>query len=220
MAFHTRPYLVDVLLGDPAAEPLWASAIWSAVADSLDPLMSSSRGRTAVRSLQYSARKVMRFGRIGWNKAGHQKWTHTAAQLSDSDRSFGSVEVWAPSWTVCGTEDRPPDTFLWIQNEAAIFSRSVSFNPTILLATAKDCDALDERRLTAVRALASVTHPLLHVRKERTWGNAWAVGFTDAIQDLVVTGLFRPGKRHGGVPTVDAFAEAWSEVSGLTRACS
>jgi hypothetical protein len=212
MGFHTRRYIVDVLLGDPAAEPLWSSTAWSAVVGSLDPLMSSARGKEAVRSLQYSLRKPVRFGRIGWNAVGHQKWTLGGPLPSSAGRVFSSVEAWAPSWTICERDNCPPDTFLYVQNEAAIFSKGASFNPTVLLATAEDCEALREPRVEAVQALVSWTRPLLHVWKARTWGNSSTVGFTDAIQDLVVTGLFKPGKRHSGVPTVDIFSEPWSEA--------
>jgi hypothetical protein len=123
-----------------------------------------------------------------------------------------------PSWTICERDNRPPDTFLYVGNEVAIFSNSASFNPTVLLATAEDCEALRETRVGAVRALASCTRPLLHLWKVRTWGNPSTVGFTDAMQDIVITGLFRPGRRHSGVPTVESLSEPWAgSTSGLTK---
>ena len=214
MAFHDRRYLVDVLLGDPHTLPLWHDNHWRTAAAALDPIVAAARDKAAVRSLQYEARKPVAFGRIGWNARGHHKWTWSDLEaLQAQGRWFCSMEMWAPSWTICEREDRAPDVFASIHNEQSPGS-AVSFNPVVLVAVAGDYATGQEQRSQLLRALRASVNPLLHVWKERPWGRSSGGGFTDAIQDLAFSGLFKPGQRHGGVPSPAIFAETWTLAAG------
>jgi hypothetical protein len=121
MSFCDRQYVVFVVLGDPGAGPAWSEQRWKLIAEILDPLVLKARDRAAVRSTQLKKgagspnQRSISFGRIGWNSQGHKKWVH-ASPTSDGVE-FIDTEVWAPSWTTCEREARPPDVYVAVRNE-------------------------------------------------------------------------------------------------------
>lgn len=220
MAFHTRKYETFCLLGSPTATPLWHWKPWNAILPTIDPIISAARDRAAVRSDQYHPNQggEVKFGRIGWNEKGHEKWTHGSPSNSPESLQwkFLSVEVWGPSWTTCGRDDLAPDVYLSIINEKLTGSadRKLSFNPVVIFAVA--CDLVAEKSPdihAAVKALAKTTKAKLCGHKVRPWGNSTGVGFNNAIQDLSITGLFKPGPRHTEKVDFDLLAEKWVPYS-------
>src|SRR5438309_1099122 len=71
MAFHTADYDAYVVLGDPAAAPLWRWKVWQRFLPAIDPVIHAARGKPAVRSIQYLPDQagVVKFGRLGWKEA-------------------------------------------------------------------------------------------------------------------------------------------------------
>jgi len=220
MAFHTAKYDVYVALGDPKAAPLWKWKVWHRFFPAIDPLVNAARGKPSVRSTQFLAKLAgdVKFGRLGWKEADHQKWCHGSPTNKDTSRSwrFLSTEVWAPAWTACEGEDLAPDVFLSIADESLEGGprKDLLFNPIVILAVVSE---LADRHPTeldnAVSALREVTKAKLLAYKRRPWGTSvGSDGFTNAIQDLAFGGLFKSGPRHTEEPGVYLFAEKWKKI--------
>jgi hypothetical protein len=221
MAFHDRDFYTYVVLGSPDKPDLWSWDSWSVVVDRITPLARAARGQAAVRTTQYErdGRTSVRFGRIGWNDAGHKKWVHGSP--TNAGRSEGwqflAAELWAPSWSVCERDGRAPDVFFAIRNERLLFARDsdVQFNPTLLLAVATDLGPdVQDLALDSIQALSGHVAAVLTVRQRRSWGKALTGGgFSDAIQDLVHVGLFRVGDHHHRPVDETTFAETtWTRL--------
>jgi hypothetical protein len=221
MAFHTAEYETFVLLGDPSVPPPWDWAVWRRLVPALDPLIRAARGKPAVRSTQYAPDRkgTVKFGRLGWKDADHQKWTHDSPTTGAEARSWGfvDVEVWAPAWTTYEREDRAPDVFLTVANEAlgSGFRQGLLFSPVIVLAVVAELARREPAALAAaVAALRELSAAKLVGHRRRPWGRPFgSVGFTGSIQDLAVSGLFKPGKRHQGELGFHVFAEKWEPVT-------
>jgi hypothetical protein len=215
MSFFDRQYEVFVVLGDPKAEAAWSELRWQRIADIFDPIVQKARDRAAVRSTQLSIgsgspnQRALSFGRIGWNAQGHKKWVHAA---TTGDRAeFISTEVWAPSWTTCEREGRAPDVYLAVRNEQSVPGERVGFNPVFIFALALDQDSqIVSRGRPSAEALATLLGSLLRVRCVRPWGYRHGdVGFTSAVGDLYVTGLFKPGPRNQQPLSLDMLIGRW-----------
>src|SRR5262249_19118656 len=225
MAFHTADYDTIVVLGDPKAQPLWNWPVWQRLLPALNPLMQAARGKAAVRSDQFLPNRsgTVKFGRIGWKESDHQKWTHGSPKNKEDSKSwsFMSVEVWAPAWTVCERENRAPDVFLSVSDESLLgCQRELAFNPVVVLAVVAELAEREAALLsTAVSTLCQLTSPKLAGYRRRPWGiSLGSVGFTNSIQDLAASGLFKPGSRHGRDVGFHLFSEEWKPVSqkGIT----
>jgi hypothetical protein len=221
MAFNTADYDAYVALGDPDAAPLWQWQVWQRFLPAIDPLIGAARGKPAVRSIQYLPDRAgtVKFGRLGWKEADHQRWSHgsPANNAASMSWSFLNLEVWAPAWTVCVREDSAPDVFLSVANEAlgGGYGGGLLFNPVVVFAVVS---ALAVKLPSEVTAAVSALHELTAARfvgyKGRPWGRAiGSGGFTDSIQDLVVSGLFKPGPRHKGTVGPHLFSGDWEPVS-------
>jgi hypothetical protein len=220
MAFHSAAYDAYVVLGDPDATPLWRWEPWQGFAPVVDPLIRSSRGKPALRSTQFrpGGRETVKFGRLGWKETDHQKWAHGSPTTRRNSEAwaFLDVEIWAPTWSQCVREGRAPDVFLSISNESLGGMRDhLLFNPVVVLAVISE---LADRRQALIppvlSALRSLTSAKLVVHSRRPWGKqVGSVGFTSAINDLHVSGLFKPGPRHKReAVTLDLFADGWEIV--------
>jgi hypothetical protein len=213
MRFHERVYDVTVLLGDPSAPPLWRWTAWQEAARALDPLVAEARGPAALRSTQYDGSAEVRFGRIGWNAAGHAKWTHGSPVTGEASLRwrFADAEAWAPGWTACEREDRAPDVFLLVKSEASSGQgQPLAFEPVVLLAAAADLGA-GVQADAAAEALRALTAARLVAHTRRPGGIASGSGFTAALQDVASTGeLYAPGKRHARAVDVRTLAGEWT----------
>jgi hypothetical protein len=72
----------------------------------------------------------------------------------------------------------------------------LGFNSTCILAAASDMadDFRDQSRRSA-HSIARILQAVLRAHSVRPWGRQWGggLGFTDAINDLIVVGLFKIG---------------------------
>lgn len=223
MAFHDREYQVYVVLGQPSAPAPWVEPGWARLFDALDPIISAARGTAAVRSTQLGPRpgspnqRGISFGRIGWNAQGSRKWVHGAdgRLLSGGEAIFVSSEVWAPSWTTCEREKLAPDAYLAITSASYGSPQAdseIKFNSQCILAVASDIGKADQARGCA-EAVASIVDAALRAQCVRPWGIAVGGGhgfYSNAINDLHVTGLFKPGSRHQAPLSVASLAGDWA----------
>jgi hypothetical protein len=221
MAFQDREFDTYVVLGSPHKPNLWAWTTWPAIAETLTPLVGVARAQAAVRTTQFEpdGRNTVRFGRIGWNNAGHQKWVHGSPMNGESSRDwrFLDAEMWAPAWTTCERDRLAPELFFAVRNERFHGERELKFNPVVLLAIAADLGPeIEQRAAGAVRSLTAHLDAVLTVRQRRPWGKR--IGdryYTNAINDLLVSGLFRVGRVHGRAADETTFEDSnWTRVDG------
>src|SRR5207249_2122236 len=129
--------------------------------------------------------------------------------------SFMNVEVWAPAWTQCEREDRAPDIFLSFLNESlgGGYRRELLFNPVIVFAVEAEISRRESSGVAnVVSTLQQLARPKLAGYQRRPWGRTAGSGFTDSIQDLTVTGLFKPGPRHTVQVGPHLLAESWEPI--------
>ena len=212
MAFFSREYEVFLLLAAPASPGLWQQEQWTPFADAVNGIVAQARGKGAVRSHQYNpAGKLIAFGRMGWDARGHAKWTHTQAT---TDARFMSLEAWAPTWTLCEKDDQAPDVFLALANESLLgrAGKPLQFGQRLVCAIATDIgpDAAATLR-QALAQLAAQQDAVVFAHTRRQWGRASPYGgFTGAIQDMLIGGLFQQDDPHAR-PLDDAtFREPWT----------
>lgn len=213
MAFFSRDYEVFLLLAAPGAAPLWNAAQWTPCAASLDGLMAqaSARGKAGVRSHQYNPKgKPIAFGRLGWDAKSHAKWTHTAAT---TEARFMTLEAWAPTWTTCEKDNQAPDLFLSLANESLLgrAGKPLQFGQRTVCAIATDMgpDAAATLRQSLAQ-LAAQQDAVVFAHTRRQWGRAAYGGFTGAIQDMLIGGLFQPDDPHARPLDAATFRETWT----------
>jgi hypothetical protein len=219
MAFHDHQYAVYLVLAAPEAAPLWEADAWNQLAASLQSLTSSARGKTSVRSLQYNALgKDVSFGRLGWDKRSFAKWNH--ANPHDDPRRFAHVEAWAPSWNQCVKDNSAPDFFLALANERMLgrAGKQLLFNQRIIAALALEAGTSAHAFLRNVMCdLALQTDAPLFVHTSRPWGISNGSGFSQAIQDMIIGHLFKPGDPHARPLDLATFSEPWAYVAGRSE---
>ena len=164
MAFHDRDYQVLIILGSPDVQPLWQWERWQRTADLIAPLSNLPRGKASVRCYQYvpnpsslGTKKEQNFGRLAWDIRSHAKWAHGSPITVDKcrDWDFGSMEAWAPSWTVCEREHLAPDFYFQMANEemSRAYGKKPAFNPLVVLAASLSLDASYRSSFCAAPAL-------------------------------------------------------------------
>jgi hypothetical protein len=213
MAFFSRDYEVFLLLAAPDAVPLWDAAQWTPFAASLDGLMAQARGKASVRSHQYDPKgKSIPFGRLGWDTKSHAKWTHTP---QTTQARFMSLEAWAPAWTICEKDGQAPDLFLALANESLLGlpGKTLQFSQRLVCAIATDMgpEAAATLRLSLTQ-LAAQQDAVIFAHTRRQWGRAAYGGFTGAIQDMLIGGLFQPDDPHARALDAAAFCEPWTRM--------
>ncbi|OBV38448.1 hypothetical protein [Janthinobacterium psychrotolerans] len=214
MAFFLRDYQVFLLLAAPDAPGLWTEDEWTLFAGEVDPIVAQARGKGAVRSIQYNAAgKPIAFGRIGWDARGHAKWTHTPA---GTDARFMSVEAWAPAWSTCEKDDQAPDLFISLINEEQLNSagKPLLFGQRMVVAIATDMEPEAAATVRAAMArLAARQRAAVFAHVSRRWGKWQPGGFSSAIQDLLLTDLFKPGNPHERALDAATFKGRWEMLA-------
>jgi hypothetical protein len=203
LAFHDREYDAFVIVAASEGQPPWSAPAWKKLADVLEPFVEASGHPAAVRTSQLAGKlgemKPVRFGKIGWNTAGHAKWTHAGA----NERFFQSVEIWAPSWAQCSARDLAPDLYVCVCNPAAAAAPHVP--PVLLLAIA--CD-LRLDATPAAKSIADILGSTLRARSRTPWGTPASGGFTRALQDLLPFGAFSSSWTEDDA--APSFVEPWT----------
>jgi hypothetical protein len=218
MAFHTADYDVYVFMGDPATQPLWHWDKWLLLMPDLDALLHVARGPASTRSTQFLPNRggTVKFGKIGWKEPDQQKWTHGSPRTLESSPSwrFLDTELWAPAWTQCERDISAPDIFMAIASQSA-FGAAPAFEPVIVLAVVSELSCRENLLVARViKRLRELVNPKLVAHLRRPWGRSTlsGVGFSDSIQELHVTGLFKPGRRQERPVDLDLFADTWEPV--------
>lgn len=224
MAFHDREYDVYVVLGGPSAPLPWVQSAWGDISAALDPLMQAARDRPAVRSVQLGPKpgspnqRSISFGRIGWNDQGARKWCHSenGQLVSGGGAYFQASSVWAPSWTVCERENLAPDVFFSIDNPSPFSPKAgdaIKFSSTCILAVASDLEPNcgEPARQSSV-AISTTLQAVARGHCARPWGRSigGSASFSDAINDLGILGLFKPGPVHVEQPSLAMFRGSWT----------
>lgn len=219
MRFHERDYDFFVMLIPSGKALPWVAKEWTNLSKMIEPIFAQARGKASVRSTQwdFESKRHIGFGRLSLSDASSQKWLHSkdGSLLSGSSAHFMSCEAWAPSWTNCKREDQAPDVFFVIENAESPQQNSEAgktvFKSTLMLATAVDLDS-DFRSLTKATAIkiANFFEANLRAYQERPWGYSCGSGFTNAIQDLSMSGLFHPGPRHEKPVTIQTLKGTWT----------
>jgi len=221
MAFHDRQYQCYLVLGDPAAPPIWNWSRWLGLAQAFDPVVKLCRDKPLLRVGQFTKekkRKEVKFGRLVWSHDSFAKWTHgssiTAATAELWD--FYYVEVSAPSLPVAGREGKPPDFFFVVANEGLIGRElELAFNPTVIVSIASD---MPKEALvacgSAIEHVQGMVASRLSAKIVRPWGYSVGSlgGFQDAIQDIAYTGLFKVGQRHARPLDLETLAQKWEAL--------
>lgn len=207
-------YDVYLVLTGAAAAPLWRTDVWLPAAQALDAYTVSARGKAAVRSVQIdkATRKSAKFGRLMWNADSHRKWTHDAPDTAPW--IFLGTEAWAPSWNQCEKDRQAPDCYVSVSQPTAVgLDRPLQFGGKLLVALAADApEALRAALRAAIIGIAREQRSPLTVYQHRPWGKASFGGFTAAMNDLSVTGLFKDGDPQARPLDLATFVEDWSPV--------
>ena len=217
MSFHERSFHLHVILGDPTKARIWEWVVWPKIAQVIDPLVTGSRGPAAVRSYQNGTdRKWIRFGRIGWNVNGHQKWVHGSPRNVSESRNwwFLNMELWAPSWSICRREGMAPDVYFAFSNEGFEGFKgdysTLTFNPYLVLAVAEQ-SVVGKLCEDVAANLTALLNARLHAYQKRNWGLPFSdFAFSNSIGDLMVSSVFKPGPVHRMEPTLDILDGEWN----------
>jgi len=216
--FYARIYDLYVILGATNSPELWQWKNWQLVVAGINPFISVTRGKAAIRTTQFcnTNKKYVSFGRIGWNDKGHQKWTHGSPITGKESDSwyFMGMELWSPDWNVSERENLAPDLFFKIRNEVSSHRKTpIKFNQIIIFAVCVDAgQAVRANARKWVQELSIKLDSPLTAYQERTWGKAFgnSFGFSDSIQDMALTGLFKVGDYHNRPVDLETFAESWT----------
>lgn len=217
MAFYSKEYDAYVILSGPRTIPPWSWEKWSAISTFLEPFTITARGKISLRTTQISkdSRKKIPFGKLGWDDESHSRWTHGSPITLETSRGwlFLSAEAWAPSWTLCEKNGEAPDFFISLRNAPMGDESNASQFGAVLILALSGSEVENRRsdfRMAVSSVAKSVASPLI-VWKRRTWGRPFgAAGFTDALNDLAVTGLFKVGNPHQRLLDAATFAEEWN----------
>ena len=172
-----------------------------------------------MRSTQYLPNRAgtVKFGKINWKESDQQKWTHLSPANGETSANwnFLSAELWAPAWTQCEREKSAPDVFLSISSKAH-FGKAALFEPVVVMAAVSDFAQRESASVTRViQKLAELLNAKLVARQRRPWGRTalGGLGFKNSIQDLHVSGLFKPGRRQEQPLGLDLLADSWDLVT-------
>jgi len=216
---YNRKYKCYLILGNPTSSKLpWSWEEWKKISGLLNPIVERCRAKPLLKSGQQEigTNKWVSLGKLVWNEASFQKWTHKSPLTNDlSDKwGFYYVELAAPSLQICQKESLPPDLFFALTNES-FQHKKIAFNPRFFIALAEDLDSSVQKQLeNVVKEIAHSYDAILKAVINRPWGKPTFGGsaFQDAIQDMGVMGVFKVGNPHARPVTLDTLKEEWKEL--------
>jgi hypothetical protein len=160
------------------------------VVEALEPVIGLMPSSLSVRIVQGTGRpmKNVSFGRLGWNDRSHRKWTHFAPE-TDSECpawSFGTGEVWTPSWTVCEREASAPNLFCafenaWVVRAPAGMQFNQFFHLALPVSTAREQRGVVSAAVRTIAGVVEASHVLARTAPWREGG--WC------LQDEINNGL-------------------------------
>lgn len=205
-------YKCFIILGDPNEKILWEFNMWDKFSKMIAAFLKDDIKSLAVRVDQISLKdnKHLKFGKLKMDSKSNIKWTHNSPVTKESsdDWLFEGAEAWLPSWNKCYNLDKSPDFFLSLINEKARWlKRPVTINPILLLSfSIEKYDT--ESILKLILSIREEIKPVSIIEKERHWGIQSGGGLTYAMNDLILTYLFKQNP-HGKPIDLDNFEEQW-----------
>jgi hypothetical protein len=209
MKYYEHEYQTYFFICDANAPPIWDKKVWAKISPLLETLTSQARGKAAVRSTQYEPdhKTEARFGRLSLNEKSNQKWNHGP----NDQRYHICTEVWAPSWNQSARDKMPPDVFFMFHNRINPLKplSEYSFGTIVILAIRNETEIHNaDQFLSELRKLIM---PILSGYKLRSWGIATGFNnaFTNAIQDMGITGLLKTGDWQHKELNSESLVEKW-----------
>jgi hypothetical protein len=209
----TRDFHLFLILGHANLSPFWESEEWSFFLRELDSVLMLGKGQSR---MYISCRQRD----SGVELKEEKPWNGLRENLGDEAGRFGpcdatqimkSLELWVPGKKECESKNRPPEFFMGIRNENALFRNPV-FSPYIVVAV----DANVSGRILAaanrfVENLATKVNAELRARTIRPWGIPFGRdAIVKSIGDLLVVDAFKVGKIHNQKPTLESLEGKWS----------
>jgi hypothetical protein len=197
---------VFVVLGSPKKDPLWLHSEWPKYFAKLNPIVSQTRGRPHVDTIQLDGKMIAKMGRLVWDDDCQKKWTLQSSDL----RKFYSLDISCPSGPVCLKEKLPPDFHLHVSNELIYYSNPF-FNPTLTLVIRDSLkDSFEQPIEQSISELAAAMDALLVVRGERTFALPLpGGGLLNCLNDKAGL-VFKGGNHHLEKPSINIFDESWA----------
>ena len=170
LRWHLRlrrpPLRVGIVLGGPEP-PLWRREHWEAIVPVMSELVE--RLPRPVSILSYQTRpdrdQKLPFGKMGWNAAGHEKWTSEYLE-GPEPVEFLQTEFWSPGRATWAGEGRPPEMYARLERDP--FGEVQGF----ILALRRDVLEIPGVAQAADRTLAAVAAALPDARRligDRGW---------------------------------------------------
>lgn len=166
MRLSRPPLRVGVVVGG-LEPPLWRRENWLKIVPVMSELVE--RLPRPVSILSYQTRpdrdQKLPFGRMGWNEAGHRKWTSEYLEAPEP-AEFILTEFWAPGRSTWAEEGRPPEMYARLDRDP--FGEVQGF----ILALRRDVLAIPGVAEAADRTLAAVAAALPGARQainDRGW---------------------------------------------------
>ena len=214
MRFHQRTYVLYLILGTAGPRPLYEWATWKDLVPALDPLVGAARGQAGVHSSQIDrlTRQSVPFGKLGWNRRGHMRWTHHSPDTVRTSHTwlFESTQIYAPHWPTCVREDAAPDVYIHLHAPAS--TPDTSFTRVLLMAlhVGLPQHILEHAAPSAATLAATLMQTPLVAMQESPWGQTSGNGFIDIIQSCVRNA--GPAREHAdpqGMPDISMLPGQW-----------
>jgi len=206
-SFHKREYEVQFWVGPSDVPAPWSTAHWPELRESFSALVSAGRQPIRIHSSQIdlATRRHVRFGKLAWSPQSDSRWMLE----SPDQRHFETLEMWAPSPTVCKRESRAPDTYFdltnmngagghaWFAVAALACEIPASTRRSVLAGIHASFSASDRHIVSAVGS--------------RWWGYSWGDGFEDGMQELSYAVNWQLA-RAGGRLSLETLRGQWVAV--------
>ncbi|HZS48391.1 MAG TPA: hypothetical protein VFC63_25195 [Blastocatellia bacterium] len=207
-------YKSIVIVGRSQRHKAWCWESWSQIAEWLNPILSASIAKPAVRSTQGLGvrQDPVRFGRLGWDDKSHKKWAHSSDlnQEASINWRFAVTEIWAPSWSECEREQIGPDVLIQIENPFLIRDPfEGQFNQFFHLASPLPFYIKNQQIINnAIRHISELIDGNIILTREAPWNVRG-----DSIQSAVNNHLHYTGMYDDLVFNISKVSGKWSSYT-------